>query len=141
MPAAVIRATSKFTGESGLSIEYAMAVPRGDQSGWRSVSGLVVRRRTSLPSAFMLKMSNSLACGSVRRLENAIRPLKLSGVAAAAGVASISHTAAQHSNALMSARRGGGGLRSPSSRSTITARGKAGGSRGGGATADHGAGA
>src|SRR5688572_25654678 len=101
--------------------------PSGDQSGWRSVSGLVVRRRTPVPSAFVLKRSNSLACGSVRVLENAIRPLKLSGAdadededeAAApdAGAASSSPTAAQQSRALMSTRHGRGGLPSPSSAS------------------------
>src|SRR4051794_3566939 len=55
-----------------------MSVPVGDQSGWRSPAGLVVSRRTSLPPAFMLKMSNARvapAAGSTRSLANAIRPL------------------------------------------------------------------
>ena len=59
-------------------------LPSGDQSGWRSQSGFVVSRLTPVPSAFMLKMSKLRVCGSVRRLANAIRPLKGAADAGAA---------------------------------------------------------
>src|SRR4051794_1143989 len=59
-----------------------MLRPSGDQSDWASSSGLSVSCRRSLPSSFMVKMSPVLNVGSARKLENAMRPLKLSACAA-----------------------------------------------------------
>ena len=67
----------------------------------------------------MLKMSNSLACGSVRTLEKAIRPLNVS---AAAGATSASHSAAQLGSAHTSAPRRRGRNSEPVMRSTISTR-------------------
>src|SRR6476659_3590511 len=99
VPEADIRATSKFTvGVSGLRIRYAMSRPSGDQSLCASSSGLSVSRRRSVTSGFIEKMSPSSPCGSVRKLENAIRPLKTSACA------DVAETAATHSRDATAAR-------------------------------------
>jgi hypothetical protein len=81
-----MRATSKFALAFGLLIVYAMSRPSGDQSGWRSFAGFVVRRRSPVPSGLIVNTSPAgfwPIVGSVRKLANAIRPLKTSARAGA----------------------------------------------------------
>ena len=70
----------------------------------------------------MLKMSNSLACGSVRTLENAIRPLNVS---AAAGADEREPQRRAAGSAVTSAPRRQGRIGEPVMRSTISAPRKA----------------
>src|SRR5829696_7136436 len=108
VPAAVIRDTSKFVRWPGLRMRYAMSRPSGAQSDWASSSGLVVSRRRSVPSWLMLKMSPTSPAGLVRKLENAMRPLKTSACAAVGTARTDPAASAARARDLMSTPSGFG---------------------------------
>jgi hypothetical protein len=70
-----------------------MSRPSGAQSLCASSAGLSVSCRRSLPSGFIEKMSPVSPSGSLRKLENAMRPLNTSASAPAA-VAAARHNPA-----------------------------------------------